>query len=115
MKKKILFGLNYFWCAFVAYAFPFYFRQIWQLITDFFIDSPWPGSAKALSLFGGIVELYIGLSLSVPFYLLLILKLKQSPKLYQILTICLFGALMLIRIQVMGGWTEYLEAFRIWR
>lgn len=110
MKKKILLSLNYLWCTFIAFTFPFCFGWIWLDITGHSKGYGYDlGSEKDISILFGCVELFIYLMLAVPSNLILVLKLKQSSKLYQILTVCLFAVLMLICIQLTGGWSEYLE------
>lgn len=110
MKKKILFGLNYLWSAFIAFTFPFCFGWIWLDITGHSKGYSYDlGSEKDISIMLGCIELFIWLILAVPSNLILLLKLKQNHKLYRILSVCFFAVLMLICIQLMGGWSEYLE------
>jgi len=112
VKKKILFGLNFLWSAFTAFTFPFCLAWIWMDITGHAKGYDYDlGSEKDISIMMGCIELLIWLFLTVPSNVTLFLKLREKHKLWTILTVILSAVLMLICIQITGGFHEYGRCF----
>lgn len=112
MKKKILFSLNFLWSELIAFTFPICLAWIWMDITGHAKGYDYDlGSEKDISVMMGGIELLIWLILAVPSNVILFLKLKEKHKLWSILTIILSAVLMLLCIEMIGGFHEYGRCF----
>ncbi|MCM1315058.1 MAG: hypothetical protein NC205_02685 [Prevotella sp.] len=111
MKNKILYGLNFLWCGFIAFTLPVCIGWIYMDITGHSKGYSYDlGDEKSVSVFLGCVELLIWIILALPSYLRFFWKTDNKLK---IISVLIFSGLFILCINLIGGWNEFLKCFNI--
>lgn len=109
MKNKILFGLNFMWASFMAFAMPVCSGWIYMDITGHSKGYSYDlGDEKSISILVGFVELIIWLVLAVPSNIYLFRRVKKK-----IIPVIIFAGLFLLCVNLIGGWGEFGRFFNI--
>lgn len=109
MKNKILFGLNFLWTSFMAFAMPVCIGWVYMDITGHSKGYDYNlGGEKDISIMLGFVELIILLALTVPSGVYLFRHVKRK-----IFPVIIFVGLFVLCVNLIGGWTEFGKFFNI--
>lgn len=116
MRSKIIYCFNFLWASFIAFSFPFCFGWIFLDITGHSKGYSYDlGPEKDVSIMFGCIELLIWLALALPSNIYVFRKTSGKGKVYLLIPVILFIALVVIGILIIpGGWTRYIkEVFNI--